>query len=123
MAVESRNTIKGWFETSDEPTQAQFWAWIDSFFHKNDVIPIDNVDGLSALTATVEALNEPKIEHFLDISATQITVTIATLPTNLDKIKVYENGIRYRRGGDYSISGQNINSLTGGFNGDVTVEF
>lgn len=40
MAIESRATIKSWFETGDFPTQEQFWAWIDSFYHKNE----DSID-------------------------------------------------------------------------------
>lgn len=29
------------------PTQSQFWDWIDSFFHKDDLIEISNVNGLA----------------------------------------------------------------------------
>jgi hypothetical protein len=40
MAVQSRQTIKSWFETGDYPTQEQFNDWIDSFYHKNE----DSID-------------------------------------------------------------------------------
>jgi hypothetical protein len=38
-----KNTLKSWFETGDIPTQEQFWALIDSFFHKEESIPITSI--------------------------------------------------------------------------------
>lgn len=38
-----KNTLKSWFETNDIPTQEQFWELIDSFFHKNEQIPITSI--------------------------------------------------------------------------------
>lgn len=46
MAIQPLNTIKGWFETGDKPTQNQFWDWLDSFRHKSDAIPMADVSGL-----------------------------------------------------------------------------
>ncbi|SDE81868.1 hypothetical protein SAMN05421544_1371, partial [Riemerella columbipharyngis] len=44
-----RNTIKQWFKNGLKPTQEQFWAWIDSFWHKDEKIPANQVDGLSEI--------------------------------------------------------------------------
>lgn len=41
------NTLKTYFETGDKPTQAHFWDWLESFWHKDDSIPIASVSGLS----------------------------------------------------------------------------
>lgn len=30
-------TLKQWFETGDFPTQQQFWDWLDSYVHKDDL--------------------------------------------------------------------------------------
>lgn len=49
MAKQSINTIKNWFRTGSKPTQAQFWDWLDSFFHKDDNIPSAQVEGLQTL--------------------------------------------------------------------------
>lgn len=46
MAKQTLNTLKNWFRTSLKPTQAQFWDWLDSFWHKDDKIPLDSLDGL-----------------------------------------------------------------------------
>ncbi|EKB58422.1 hypothetical protein HMPREF9700_01874 [Bergeyella zoohelcum CCUG 30536] len=43
----NKETIKGWFTTGSKPTEKQFWAWMDSFFHKEDKIPMESVEGMS----------------------------------------------------------------------------
>ncbi len=40
------NTIKKWFQTGSKPTQEHFWAWMDSYWHKDEAIPQESVDGL-----------------------------------------------------------------------------
>ncbi|MDY3343784.1 hypothetical protein PG326_00750 [Riemerella anatipestifer] len=46
MATE-KNTLKNWFRNGLKPTQEQFWAWIDSFYHKSDKIPQQQIEGLA----------------------------------------------------------------------------
>lgn len=38
--------ILNWFLTGSKPTQAQFWATLNSFWHKNESIPIGKIEGL-----------------------------------------------------------------------------
>lgn len=50
-----KNTLKNWFKTGLKPTQAQFWAWLDAFWHKDEVIPQSSIQGLeSTLNAKAE---------------------------------------------------------------------
>jgi hypothetical protein len=53
MPIVARETIKTWFKRLDKPTQEQFWDWMDSYFHKNDLIPQASVDGLAAIIASL----------------------------------------------------------------------
>lgn len=46
MAIQPVNTLKGWFETQDKPTQNQFWDLIDSYFHKSATIPQASIENL-----------------------------------------------------------------------------
>jgi hypothetical protein len=39
-------TIKNWFKTNLYPSQSQFWATWDSFWHKDESIPIDSITDL-----------------------------------------------------------------------------
>lgn len=50
-----KNTLKNWFKTGLKPTQAQFWAWLDAFWHKDEVIPQSSINGLeTTLNAKAE---------------------------------------------------------------------
>ncbi|MBR3568220.1 MAG: hypothetical protein IKN94_08105, partial [Salinivirgaceae bacterium] len=51
MANTSREQLKAWFRRGMKPLQSQFAAWIDSFWHKDDSIPMASIEGLA------EALN------------------------------------------------------------------
>jgi len=64
----AKETLKGWFSNFKKPTQNQFWAWIESYWHKDEKIPIDSVEGLkSALenTANADMINN----HLTDTQA------------------------------------------------------
>lgn len=41
-----RNTLKTYFQKGKKPTEEQFSDTLDSFVHKDDSVPIDNVEGL-----------------------------------------------------------------------------
>nr|WP_315175561.1 hypothetical protein [uncultured Flavobacterium sp.] len=49
MALQTLNTIKDWFKTGLKPSQTQFWDTWDSFRHKNDKVPVAEVDGLDEI--------------------------------------------------------------------------
>jgi hypothetical protein len=56
----SLTTIKNWFTTGKKPTQAQFWATWDSFWHKDDMIPIAKVDGIQNVYDAINShINSP----------------------------------------------------------------
>ena len=55
MAIVSRTQLKAWFRRGLKPLESQFAAWIDSFWHKDDAIPMSSVDGLN------DALNQRTI--------------------------------------------------------------
>jgi len=52
MAVTPDISLKNWFKTGLKPTQAQFWAWLDSFWHKSENIPSAQIEGLQELLDT-----------------------------------------------------------------------
>ena len=54
------STIYSWFQTGDFPTEAQFQATFSSFFHKDENIPAEKIEGLSQMfqgVATSESVN------------------------------------------------------------------
>lgn len=49
MSTQKRSVLKNWFRKGLKPTELQFADAFDSFFHKNeDMIPLSNVQGLTA---------------------------------------------------------------------------
>ncbi len=42
----SKNNLKQWFVRGAKPLAAQFAAWIDSYWHKDEKIPATQIDGL-----------------------------------------------------------------------------
>ena len=50
------SSLKRWFANFKKPTQEQFWAWLDSYWHKSEKIPMDTIDGLeNAIRGTASA--------------------------------------------------------------------
>jgi hypothetical protein len=46
MAKISINILRQYFRTGLKPSQGQFWDWFDSFWHKDEKIPLTALDGL-----------------------------------------------------------------------------
>jgi hypothetical protein len=76
-----KNTIKNWFRTSLKPTQAQFWATWDSFWHKDEKIPI------TAIADIENILNEKADAEALQNHVTTDTAHAALFGGKEDKNK------------------------------------
>ena len=46
-----KNILQNWFVTGAKPTQEQFWAWQESYWHKSEGIPTEKILGLSEVLA------------------------------------------------------------------------
>jgi len=42
--MKSKQELKQYFENNDIPKQEEFWEWQDSYWHKDEKIPVDKVD-------------------------------------------------------------------------------
>lgn len=67
-----KKTLKKWFSNFMKPAQEHFAAWIDSYWHKSEQIPMSSIDGLSrAIENTASAgqllnhLNDTNAHHAL----------------------------------------------------------
>ena len=49
MAKTAIQQLKQWFVTAAKPLQTHYWAWLESFWHKDEKLPISSVQGLSEL--------------------------------------------------------------------------
>ena len=72
MAKVNLTTIKNWFKTGLKPTQAQFWNTWDSFFHKDDKIPIEQVEGIEEIYETITNHLQDPSAHALIIEKARV---------------------------------------------------
>lgn len=67
------STIKNWFKTGLRPTEQQFSDTWDSFFHKNDKVPIAQVEGIDAVFTAINAATQA-VANAKIVAVGQITV-------------------------------------------------
>lgn len=66
-----KKTLKKWFSNLMKPAQEHFAAWIDSYWHKSEQIPMSNIEGLSrAIENTVSA--GQLLNHINDTNAHRV---------------------------------------------------
>lgn len=46
-----KNTLKSWFTRGKKPLASQFAAWMDSYWHKDEKLPISSIENLSTALA------------------------------------------------------------------------
>lgn len=88
------NTLKNWFKTGLKPSQEQFWAWMDSFWHKNDKIPQSQIEGLDkslenkAETSSVEVKANADASELSaeNVKKWKTLLGVGELPSNLATI-------------------------------------
>lgn len=56
----NKNTLKEWFKNLSKPTQEQFWAWLDAYWHKDEKIPQSNIEGFDELLNNLPDANALK---------------------------------------------------------------
>lgn len=49
MAIQNINTLKSWFKRGFKPLQQQFYDWMDSYWHKDEQLPVSSVNGLESI--------------------------------------------------------------------------
>lgn len=66
--ITQKKTLKKWFSNFMKPAQEHFAAWIDSYWHKSESIPMSNIEGLSlAIESTASA--KQLLNHLNDTNA------------------------------------------------------
>lgn len=93
MAID-KNTIKKWFVNGAKPTQAQFWAWQDSYWHKDETISQSQIQGLAeslSNKADVDAINAKANTDATGLTTENIiawknALNVGELPSNIATI-------------------------------------
>ena len=63
-----KKTLKKWFSNFMKPAQEHFSAWIDSFWHKSEQIPMSSIEGLSRAIENTASAGQ-MLNHINDTNA------------------------------------------------------
>ena len=74
--MKTKTELKTYFETGDKPTQEQFYEWMDSYWHKDEKIPLDQ----SYKTISTNTILDDSFHNCIVRITGNVTVTV---PNNL----------------------------------------
>ncbi|MGQ3647188.1 hypothetical protein ACT8PC_10240, partial [Ornithobacterium rhinotracheale] len=86
MAKTDLNSIKQWFKNGLKPTQEQFWAWLDSYWHKDDKIPAENIQGLNEMLSGIDLSSKVENADFESFQSTNTEELNKKANANADNI-------------------------------------
>ena len=66
--ITQKKTLKKWFSNFMKPAQEHFSAWIDSYWHKSEQIPMSNIEGLSRAIENTASAGQ-MLNHINDTNA------------------------------------------------------
>jgi hypothetical protein len=66
--ITQKKTLKKWFSNFMKPAQEHFSAWIDSFWHKSEQIPMSSIEGLSRAIENTASAGQ-MLNHINDTNA------------------------------------------------------
>ena len=89
-----KNILQNWFVTGAKPTQEQFWAWQESYWHKGESIPTEKILGLSEVLAN--KADAEILQHKANLDSSNLTgehvlawkekLGVGELPSNIATI-------------------------------------
>lgn len=77
--IASISKVKSWFSRGFIPTEAQYHAWIDSFFHKNESVPVAQIDGLQDLLDQKADIGTINAIVLVSVSEQEVNIGINTI--------------------------------------------
>ncbi|WP_337966772.1 hypothetical protein [uncultured Flavobacterium sp.] len=122
MALQALETIKSWFKTGLKPTQSQFWDTWDSFRHKNEKIPVAEINGIDELLQN-KTENEVFENHLTDPNAHAESFDekldkggfIGTAKNIDDRLSAIENPDRVLKFGTIALAGLDVTIAANAF--------
>lgn len=91
--MQTREILKKWFSKGKYPTESQFAEWIDSFFHKNDKLPLSSVEGLDdAINSKAEKKVVESISELVNNMKSDTKDLLADISSNDDSVTCTTSG-------------------------------
>jgi len=67
--------LRVWFSRHKFPTQQQFWDWMDSYWHKDEEIPVDKIGGMQTVIDGVADGISIKLDLKQDVTDKELATT------------------------------------------------
>lgn len=103
--MKTKQELKQYFENGDIPVQEEFWEWQESYWHKDEKLPLGNIDYDFAKKAEVNAsnINTQNAQLWKDKIETQTSIQNPELNGNiLTVFYTGENGTQQSKSVDLS---------------------
>lgn len=82
-----KTTLKAWFTRGKKPTAAQFAAWMDSYWHKDEPLPTTAIDSLDALLDEKAVIDDAHTSTATTYSSQRITQLLEAISGSLEPEK------------------------------------
>lgn len=114
--ITTKNQLKQWFVTGSKPNQTQYYAWMDSYWHKQEQISINNIAGLG--DALANKADTEQLQYYaakdagnIDVNTWKTKLGVGSLPSNVATIddgqntgntysKIQADGLFYKKVAD-----------------------
>lgn len=90
-AVTPKNQLKAWWVTGSKPSQAQYYLWMDAYWHKSESIPPSSITGLGGLLE--KKADADQLAYYAKTDASNIDIDtwkevlgVGALPENVGTI-------------------------------------
>lgn len=73
--MKTKEDLKLYFENGDKPTQEHFWSWLDAYWHKNDLIPSNQIQNIDQFIQKNSSFND-YINPTLEVGALALSGSV-----------------------------------------------
>jgi hypothetical protein len=101
--MKTKQELRKYFENGDIPVQEEFWEWQDSYWHKGEKLPLENIDYDFSQKANLNAsnLDAQNVQLWKDKIETQTSIQNPQLNGNiLTVFYTGENGVQQSKSVD-----------------------
>ena len=72
--ITPKSQLKEWWQTGSKPNQAQYYLWMDAYWHKSEAIAMSNISGLG--NALEGKADEDRLQYYAKADATNIDAVL-----------------------------------------------
>ncbi|SHE65934.1 leucine-rich repeat domain-containing protein [Chryseobacterium vrystaatense] len=111
--MKTKEELKLYFENGDKPTQEHFWAWLDSYWHKDEKITESAIDSVEKVIPFI--IDDIMLGHSLSLSIPKNVKKIERIAFQYSGMNYQITEVNFNEGleniGTGAFQGQNIKKI------------